>query len=138
MPAGIGLHPYFLRHEGLWLKAETEGRWETQPGEAGLPRQRGTAPPDLGAPGHDHCFYGWQRTAEFGGAGGLAVTLKASQALGNLVIYAPPGKPYFCVEPVSHVNNAINIDELPDAEQMAVLLPGETLSGEMVLSCRLA
>ncbi len=138
MPAGIGLHPYFVRPEGMWLNAATDGRWTTLPGETGLPYRREPAPADLSAPGHDHCHYGWNGQAEFGGRGGLTVTLTASPSLGNLVIYTPPGKPCFCAEPVSHVSDAVNMDGLSEAEQMAVLLPGETLSGTMTLSARLA
>ncbi len=138
MPAGIGLHPYFVRTQDLWLNAHTGGRWATLPGETGLPHARDAAPVDLGAPGRDHCFYGWDRHAEFGGADGLTVSITASPALGNLVIYTPPGKPYFCAEPVSHVNNAINLDALPEAERMAILQPGGSLSGTMTLSCRMA
>ncbi|WP_291198403.1 aldose 1-epimerase [Hyphomonas sp.] len=136
MPAGIGLHPYFVRPQGLWLNAHTGGRWATLTGETGLPHARDAAPEDLGAPGHDHCFFGWDRRAEFGGADGLAVSITASPALGNLVIYTPPDEAYFCLEPVSHVNNAVNMDALAQAEQMAVLAPGEQLQGAMTISVR--
>ncbi len=138
MPAGIGLHPYFVRPEGMWLAAATGGRWATLPGEAGLPHRREAAPADLSAPGLDHCFHGWTGRAEFGGVTGLVVSITASPSLGNLVIYTPLGKSCFCVEPVSHVNNAVNLDRLSEAEQMAVLLPGATLSGTMTLSVRRA
>ncbi|MFN7164928.1 MAG: aldose 1-epimerase [Hyphomonas sp.] len=134
MPSGIGLHPYFVRPEGLWVTARTAGHWATAPGETGLPLRREPAPADLGAPGLDHCFHGWDGYAAFGGTNAALITLTASPSLGNIVIYTPPGKPYFCAEPVSHVTDAINMDGLPEPEQMAVLLPGETLSGTMTLS----
>jgi aldose 1-epimerase len=136
MPAGIGLHPYFIRPQGLWLNANTGGRWVTLPGETGLPHEREAAPQDLGAAGHDHCFYGWDRRAEFGGGDDLAISLAATPALGNLVIYTPPGEAFFCVEPVSHVTNAVNMAELAQAEQMVVLAPGERLQGTMTISVR--
>jgi aldose 1-epimerase len=136
MPAGIGLHPYFVRPHGLWLNACTGGRWATLPGETGLPHARDAAPEDLGAPGHDHCFFGWDRRAEIGAGDDLAISLTATPALGNLVIYTPPDEGYFCVEPVSHVNNAVNMDALAQAEQMVVLAPGETLQGAMTISVR--
>lgn len=138
MPAGIGLHPYFGRPGGFWLKAGVSGRWATDPREPGLPVRREAAPEDLSAPGLDHCFSGWDGAAAFGGREGLQLTLTGSGAFRNLVIYTPPGKPYFCAEPVSHVNNAINMSGLAPSESMAVLAPGETLSGTMTLSARLA
>jgi aldose 1-epimerase len=136
MPAGIGLHPYFIRPQGLWLNANTGGRWATLPGETGLPHEREAAPQDLGAAGHDHCFYGWDRRAELGGGDDLVISVAATPALGNLVIYTPPGEAFFCAEPVSHVNNAVNMDELAQAEQMVVLGPGERLQGTMTISVR--
>jgi aldose 1-epimerase len=137
MPAGIGLHPYFGRPDGFWLKAGVSGRWATEPGEPGLPLRREAAPEDLSAAGLDHCFYGWDGVAEFGGREGLQLTLTGSGAFGNLVIYTPPGKPYVCAEPVSHVNNAINMSGLAPSESMALLAPAEALSGTMTLSARL-
>jgi aldose 1-epimerase len=138
MPAGIGLHPYFVRPEGFWLKTGVSGRWASEPGEPGLPVRREDAPLDLSAPGLDHCFHGWDGAAEFGGREGLQLTLTGSGAFRNLVIYTPPGKPYFCAEPVSHVNNALNMTGLAPSESMAVLAPGESVSGTMTLLPRLA
>lgn len=136
MPAGIGFHPYFVRPDGLQLTAATHGCWTTMPGDTGLPSRRAAAPDELGAPGLDHCFYGWGGKAEFAGMEALALSLTATPALGNLVIYTPPGEPYFCAEPVSHVNNAVNMAGLAPAEQMVVLAPGERLQGAMTISVR--
>ncbi len=138
MPAGIGLHPYFVRPDGFWLKTGVTGRWASDTGEPGLPIRREAAPPHLSAPGLDHCFYGWDGAAEFGGREGLHLTLTGSGALRNLVIYTPPGKSYFCAEPVSHVNDAINMSGLAPQESMSALAPGESLSGTMTLSARQA
>lgn len=136
MPAGIGLHPYFVRPDGLQLTAATHGRWITRPGDTGLPSGRAPAPEDLGAPGLDHCFFGWDGKAEFAGLDAPALSLTATPALGNLVLYTPPGEPYFCAEPVSHVSNGVNMTGLAQAEQMAVLAPGELLQGAMTVSVR--
>lgn len=137
MPAGIGLHPYFARPDGFRLTAVTQGRWATDPAAPGLPTRREAAPVDLGTEGLDHCFLGWDGHADFGGRDGLQLTLAASGALRNLVIYTPPGKPYFCLEPVSHVNNAVHLDGLSADEQMTVLQPRDALIGTMTLSARL-
>lgn len=138
MPAGIGLHPYFVRPDGFWLEAATGGRWASAPGEPGLPVHREAAPPALQATGLDHCFFGWDGTVRFGGRSGLELTLSASPTLGNLVIYTPPGKPYFCAEPVSHANDVVHLEAAAPAERMVNLRPGETLSGSMRIEAELA
>ena len=53
----------------------------------------------------DHCFGGWNGTALIEDAE-LMVRLSASVPW--LVVFTPPAQPHFCVEPVSHVNDAIH------------------------------
>ena len=40
----------------------------------------------------------------------------------GLHLYMPPGEPYFCAEPVSHMPDALNRYDMP----MTILEPGET------------
>ena len=49
-----------------------------------------------------------------------------------LVVYVPPGQPFFCVEPVSHVNNALASDD-PVARGIVALAAGETAHAWMQL-----
>jgi len=80
----------------------------------------------------DHCFTGWDGTARAG-----VLTMTADPVFGNLQVFTPPGTNFFCVEPVSHVPDAINRD--PGAAQaMAVLDPGQTLHGAMHFFARQA
>ncbi|CCD01316.1 protein of unknown function (plasmid) [Azospirillum baldaniorum] len=44
----------------------------------------------------------------------------------------PPGEDYLCVEPVSHMTDAVNHPEQPDTG-LRRLEPGEELSGTMRL-----
>jgi aldose 1-epimerase len=39
---------------------------------------------------------------------GLALTLEPSGNLGFTVVYTPKGKDFFCVEPVTHMTDAVN------------------------------
>ena len=55
-----------------------------------------------------------------------------SSSLPYLVVYTPPERDYFCVEPVSHVSNAIHMAE-PAAHGLVALAPGETLEAAMRL-----
>jgi aldose 1-epimerase len=40
-------------------------------------------------------------------AHGIASELVAEPALGHVILFTPPGKPFYAVEPVSHCNNAL-------------------------------
>jgi len=53
------------------------------------------------------------------------ISIEATDSLRHLVVYTPPGQRSFCVEPVGHMNDAI------DHGAMHVLEPGETLRGEI-------
>jgi aldose 1-epimerase len=133
MPAGIGFHPYFVRPSNLTLEAKTLGRWATDPAAPGLPLNREDPPTDLATTELDHCFFGWDRRAGFTISGGLRVELTASPVLSHLVMYTPAGQPFFCIEPVSHPNNAPNLADAGPTERLVILDPGETLSGWMRL-----
>ncbi|MBY0469328.1 MAG: aldose 1-epimerase, partial [Burkholderiaceae bacterium] len=58
--------------------------------------------------------------------------LRLSSNLTHLVVYTPVDKPYFCVEPVSHVSDAIHGDP-PAALGLRTLQPGEPFEASMTL-----
>jgi aldose 1-epimerase len=61
--------------------------------------------------------------------------MRAELPLDCLVIYTPAGRPFFCVEPVSHVTDAFNLAEAGRADSgTSVLEPGETLETAVVLT----
>ena len=49
-----------------------------------------------------------------------------------LVVFTPDTKPYYCVEPVSHVSNAIHMAE-PAAHGLKSVEPGRTVDAWMKL-----
>ena len=60
----------------------------------------------------------------------LSLAITADPLFGHLVIYIPPGQDFFCVEPVSHVNDGFNLAERGVADTgVRVLAPGESLRG---------
>ena len=72
----------------------------------------------------DNCFDGWDgRAAITWPKRRLQLALEASQPFRHLVIYVPPGRDFFCVEPVSHANGLVGLRPLG---------PGATLAGEIV------
>ncbi len=139
MPAGLGVHPYFVRTPGVTLKAHLDAVWlmdarkiPTQP--APLPAEWDFASaPRVGALSMDHCFGGWDGRALLQWPEtGITLELEAEPLFGRLVVYIPPDQDIFCVEPVSHVNDGFNLAArgVPDTG-IRVLAAGETLSGRI-------
>ena len=141
MPAGIGLHPYFIRTDGVTLRASLDHVW--LPDEHNIPKRRvplpatwdfarglRLAPLDL-----DHCFGGWDGRAELHWPEtDLTLLIEATPPLRHLVVYVPPGQDFFCMEPVSHVNDGFNLLERGvEGTGVRVLAPGETLGATVRL-----
>lgn len=136
MPAGIGLHPFFPLSPATRLTARLTGVWQSDASK--LPAAHVPVPPgwDFGAGqpvaplSVDNCFTGWASPAVIEWPDRqLRLALDASPNLRSLVIYVPQAHDYFCVEPVSNINDAFNLAAagVPDTG-LVVLAPGETLS----------
>ena len=113
MPASLGFHPYFagdgvraltFQAGGVWLADDTMlptvhaaadalGDWA-----AGAP----VASPTL----IDNCYTGWTGDVRIVRDDGV-VTLSGT-GTPMLHLYLPPGQPYFCVEPVTAMPDAMN------------------------------
>lgn len=129
VPAGLGLHPYFVRDADTELACRLAGVWRTDAEVLSL--QRVPLPPEwdfslsrrVEGMGLDHCFDGWdgQATVTWPQRG-LRLVLSATEAFRHLVIYVPDGQRYFCIEPVSHANGAVG---------QTRLAAGATLGGEI-------
>jgi aldose 1-epimerase len=133
-PMGIGAHPYFPRAAGASIAFQADGVWHNR---EGLPTTHGPIPAEWNhADGRladraplDHCFTGWHGAARV-----PDLRIEAGPVFRNLQVFTPAGADFFCVEPVSHVPDAINHLELPEAQAMSVLEPGQTLSGSMTFT----
>jgi aldose 1-epimerase len=130
VPAGIGLHPFFVRDEVTNLRCRTEKVWLAD--AEVLPTKRVAVPAAwdfsegrrIGGVELDNCFEGWDGLARIAWPDRrLALEMAASEALRTLVIFTPPRRPFFCVEPVSHANGQIAATRLA---------AGDTLAGEIV------
>jgi aldose 1-epimerase len=129
-PAGLGWHPYFPRRQRSRLHAEVARRWDSD--AAGLPTRAVPQPGLDGDVAHmafDHCFDGWQGAARLRDE---KLSLRLSSSLPCLVVYTPQTKPYWCVEPVSHVSNAIHMSD-PAAHGLRTLAPGASMDAWMRL-----
>lgn len=138
-PAGFGIHPYFPKRHDATIAFDATGVWRN--GENALPVQHGPIPPDWSfatpAPvtrsSLDNCFTGWSRTAQIE-AGPASLRIEASEAFGNLQVFTPGWTDFFCVEPVTHVPDAVNRPDLPPEQAMATLPPNGTLAGTVRLT----
>ncbi|MGD9536895.1 MAG: aldose 1-epimerase [Alphaproteobacteria bacterium] len=141
MPVGLGFHPYFPRAGEARLSAKVAAVWRMD-GEV-MPVAREPLPADwklgdgmaLAGRDLDNCFDGWDRSARIEWPKtGVALDLAASEPFGNLVVYAPAGQGFFCVEPVSNITDAFNLAAAGHtATGMRTLEPSETLAGRMRL-----
>lgn len=139
MPGGVGLHPYFVRADDARLTLAASGVWRT---DATLIPEALVAPGEVvdfaggaalaGLPLVDHAYEGWGGEARLDG-GGRTLVLQADPGARRVQVYAPPGEPFVCVEPVSHRPDAVNAPA-GEASGLRVLAPGETMSLRMRVS----
>lgn len=137
-PAGIGLHPFFPKAYSPELRFLASGVWTN--GADSLPLRHGALPEEwrhheprpVLASRLDNCFTGWSGSADIL-AGPASLRMEASEAFRNVQVFTPIWADFFCVEPVSHVPDALNRPDLSADQAMDVLAPGETLVGNIHL-----
>ena len=142
MPAGLGLHPYFVRTPRARITAEVAGMWRTD--DEVMPTELAEPPPERDLRGGvvaealamDNTFTGWDGRAVIDWpewSASLAMT--AEPPLGMLVVYAPPDERFFCVEPVANCTDAFNmLARGRDDSGARVLQPGERLAAKVRLA----
>jgi aldose 1-epimerase len=148
-PAGFGHHPYFQRclvgdSDAVRLSIPCEEYFELEaciPSGAPIPVQgpvdfRAMRPLDADTK-LDDCLTG-RRPGEpirFAyPASAIEISCELDALFENIVVYVPPGKPYFAVEPVTNANDGFNLYERGvRGSGVFVLEPGEERSAEFVL-----
>ena len=132
-PVGLGWHPYFVKRAHSHIAFEATGRWEMD--ELKLPTHRLTTQglnQDCAALDVDHCFDGWSGTVHLRDE---LLHTRLTSSLRRLVVFTNDTKDFVAVEPVSHVNNAINLlaanAASADLLGVQVLQAGQSLSVEM-------
>ena len=139
MPAGIGVHPYFVRTPQASITAKTENMWindaETIPLRLESVPENELLNQGLNVTENalDNHFTGWNREALISWPEWNAkLRIFADAPLDFLVIYTPAKEPYFCVEPVSNITDAFNMLARGESGHGAkTLLPGELLEGKV-------
>jgi aldose 1-epimerase len=111
------------------------GRWEM--GADKLPTHRVPSSglqADGGMLDVDHCFDGWHGDVVL--TDGLLRT-RISANLSRLVVFTQPSRDAIAIEPVSHVNNALQLAGRPGLSPeelgLKVLAPGESFSATLTI-----
>lgn len=134
MPVGLGFHPYFLADADTTLRFVARGLWLSSPDM--LPER--AAPADAlgdwsrpaivcGSDLIDNVYGGWDGSAVIQRGDGIRLTLSAP-GVTWLHVYRPPDSNDFCLEPVSHMPDAIN------RNGMDVLAPGDVARLSMTVA----
>ncbi|WP_124382856.1 aldose 1-epimerase [Ralstonia sp. SET104] len=141
MPAGGGFHPYFARTPRTRVQFDADTVWPMDAEEVATGRRPIGPDEDF----HDgrllpedsfSVYYGdWHQVASVFGDGGSTLTLRADDPLTHFILHAPGGSPYFCLEPVSHVADALNLAaDGWEGTGLRALAPGQALRLTMQLT----
>jgi aldose 1-epimerase len=133
-PAGLGWHPFFVKRPRSRISFEATARWEMGPDKlptAQTPTQGLDA--DCASLDIDHCFDGWSGVAQLRDE---VLQVRISSSLKRLVLFTNAQRDSIAVEPVSHVNNALNLvqaGEDPATLGVSILQPGESITAQMTI-----
>ena len=138
-PFGLGWHPFFPRDASTTLRFDARDVWLNDATQ--LPVERvaahGTwnfaAARDPGPATIDNVFGDWRGVAAIESSlRELTTTVAADPACDRLVVYAPAGRDFLAVEPVSNETDAFNrAEDGASATGTRVLRPGEAFSCTM-------
>ena len=142
MPLGLGWHPYFPRTPRARLVASVKKMWrndaEGMPVELIDPPATHLLGPGINPDANpmDNCFTGWNgRAAIDWPERGARLEISADPALKFLVVFTPPGRDFFCVEPVSNCTDAFNLAAQGRGDTGMIVLPsGGTIGAAMRLA----
>jgi aldose 1-epimerase len=133
VPVGLGWHPFFVKRTDTHVQFEATGRWDM--GHDQLPTHLA---PSTGldiacaALDVDHCFDGWAGVVHLRDS---VLRTRVVSSLSRLVVYSTPQSDSIAIEPVTHVNDAVNRMAQTGASAydlgVCILQPGQTLSRTM-------
>jgi aldose 1-epimerase len=130
-PVGLGWHPYFAKRADTQVQFAASGMWEM--GDDKLPTQR-TNSKGMNLDGAqlmvDNCFDGRSGTAMVSDS---QRSTRLESDLRRLVAYTEPPKDFIAIEPVSHVNNAMNQMGLLKELGVVVLAEGQSWRAQMCI-----
>lgn len=133
LPYGLGLHPCFVRNKETRLQFKAEGVWLSA--EDAAPNDYTTnfppgwdynTPAPLDGPLIDNCYSGWNGKARIDYPDrGLSLNIVMPDCNGYTLLYRPPNRDFFCLEPITHPVDAFHMPEQPG---LAYLAHGDSLA----------
>jgi aldose 1-epimerase len=138
MPFGLGLHPFFPRHDGVALYAPA-AQVGINDGHSPLPVSFADVPPEwdfrlgraLPEEGLNHGFRSWTGDAVISWKK-LGLHLHVDTDVDAFVLYTPADQGFFCFEPVDHAINAVHLPGGALANGMTLLAPQVSLTRRFV------
>lgn len=130
-PVGLGWHPYFVKRARSRVAFAATGRWDM--GDDKIPtvlKSVNGLDADCAYLDVDHCFDGWNGALHLRDE---LFHMTLTSSLRRLVVYTTPAKDFVAIEPVSHVNNAMNHSGNAQALGVEVLVAGQSWSASMNL-----
>lgn len=134
MPLGLGFHPYFATDAATTLRFDARSLWLSTPDMLPEREVPADALGDWSLPAIvrgdrliDNVYGGWSGSAIVTRGDGLRLNLTAIGA-DWLHVYRPPNSADFCLEPVSHMPDAIN------RGGMATVAPGAVAQLSMTIA----
>jgi aldose 1-epimerase len=134
-PVGLGFHPYFVKRARSHIAFEATGRWEMS--NETLPTYRAASlglDVDLIDLDVDHCFDGWNGVLHLQDE---LLHTRITSPMRRLVVFTNNTKGFVAIEPVSHVNNALNMlavnPEKTSELGVSILHPGESMTAQMTI-----
>jgi aldose 1-epimerase len=140
MPVGLGFHPYLRRVADMQVQFKAE-----------QVRDNDLARPDiskvaeafefsvtraLGQIPIDHCYDRWARTMTvLYPSEGRSLHIEASASARCCILFAPPGRDFFCFEPATHMTGAFEAAN-PQTVGLQLLSPRQSVNLEMRISAR--
>lgn len=141
MPCGVGIHPFFVKSKEVELDFTTSMVWSNEsdpifdkPYETPSTWQfKGGRP--LKNAVFDTCFDGFTGQASILYPDtGITVSIEADKQFKHVVLYAPRGKNFFCLEPTSNASNAFNLAANGAiGTGMKSIGPGQSMTGTISL-----
>jgi len=133
MPAGLGWHPFFVKRLDSQLRFAASGRWEMDAAKLPTHRLASTGlDTDCATLDVDHCFDGWPGVVQLDDE---LLSTRIRYNLQRLVVFTNPTRDFVAIEPVSHVNNAVQFMQATGASAdplgLIELQPGESMSAHM-------
>ena len=133
-PSGLGWHPYFVKRTASRVAFAATGRWEMGPDK--LPTVRKAAQgldAQCNSLDVDHCYDGWDGVVHLRDE---LLRVRITSDLTRLVVFTNGTRDFVAIEPVSHVNNAVNMHgagKAVDELGLRILQPGESMLAQMAI-----